>query len=599
VAINMTFIDFTTIIPSDWLNNVNGFVNYTFVNSVAQLRTSNHLIVTRIITTGYYSNSFNGAAAYVYDPSDTTSADNGGTIIVASDGARWKLYGQDVVNAYQFGAKFDGSTDDTVAIQKAVATGLPVELPAGTSVLTQPITCATKGQRISGKGRTTTIFNISSSFNLTAQGVFVVTSGEVGPVFEDFGVLFVQPDTNIRANLTVYPPAFYAYGQPRTRFQGLRITAGTHGIDIRGNSGGSDITECEFACFTTNIWIDGSLDSMKIDRCHIWNFSLTANQSSIFTDTATLGINTGRCDDLHVTDTLLLVGTGITTYTGAISGLGGNTFGEITNCDFDTTNGINQTGGWLTVTGSTFTQASTNNYAITGTANGVTYMMVANCLFSAAVVLTTPQISVTGNLFTLTLTGCQFHNVNNVPIMAASGNADILVSNSVFTMASNSSVTNPVVSMASGSFLTFIGNRFPQGRGSGSGNVITLASDGPHVLTGNDFGGWGISFPGSYTSLIFRNNANGPASVINRIVTGTRALSTTYTNNNNLPILLNVTMNGTTAGNLVGYVGGNQITIQGVATGSYGTLSYLVPEQATYQVTFSGTGSLAQWVETY
>jgi len=599
VAINTTFIDFTTIIPADWLNNVNGFVNYTFVNSVAQLRTTPHAQVTRVITTGYYSNSLNGSAAYVYDPADLTSPDNGGTVIVANDGARWKLFGQDYVHVYQFGAKFDGVTDDTTAIRNAVATGLPVELPQGTSVLTDTITCSTKGQRIEGKGRANTVFNINTTFNLSAQGVFVVTSGEVGPVFKDFGVFFVQPDTNVRANLVAYPPAFYAFGQPRTRFQGLRLTAGINGIDIRGNSGGSDFIECDFACFGSNIWIDGSLDSMKIDACHFWNFSLTANQISIFTDPSTLGINSGRCDDLHVTDTLLLVGTGITTYTGAVPGLTGNTFGEITNCDFDTTNGINQTGGWLTVTGSTFTQASTFNYAIQGSANGVTYMMVANCLFSAGAVLTSPQIAVSGNLFTLSLTGCQFHNVTNVPVMAATGNADILVSNSVFTMASNSSITNPVVSMASGSLLTFTGNRFPQGVGSGSGNVITLAADGPHIIVGNDFSGWGISFPGGYSSLVFRNNTGGPASVVNRIVTGSRALSTTYTNTNNAPILLNVAINGTTAGNLVGYVGANQIAIQGVATGSFGAITYMVPERATYQVTFSGTGSLAQWVETY
>ena len=55
------------------------------------------------------------------DSGDTTTANNGGTVIVASDNARWKLeLNGEPVNAMQFGAKNDGTTDSTTFVQAAI-----------------------------------------------------------------------------------------------------------------------------------------------------------------------------------------------------------------------------------------------------------------------------------------------------------------------------------------------------------------------------------------------------------------------------------------------------------------------------------------------
>lgn len=72
------------------------------------------------------------AGAFTRDDADTTTADNGGTIIVATNGKRWKRVYSGLPNVKWFGAKGDGSTDDTTAIVAAHATGFPVFYPAVT-----------------------------------------------------------------------------------------------------------------------------------------------------------------------------------------------------------------------------------------------------------------------------------------------------------------------------------------------------------------------------------------------------------------------------------------------------------------------------------
>ena len=84
----------------------------------AVLKTSNN----RVFVTGYYAAGDGGGGPYWYDSTDTTTADNGGTVIVAADGGRWKLIQQTgLISVRQFGAKGDGTTNDTAAVNAAIA----------------------------------------------------------------------------------------------------------------------------------------------------------------------------------------------------------------------------------------------------------------------------------------------------------------------------------------------------------------------------------------------------------------------------------------------------------------------------------------------
>lgn len=62
-----------------------------------------------------------GGGTFYYDASDTTSADNNGTVIVTSGGERWKRKLDGFVSVEMFGAIADGITDSSDAVKSAVA----------------------------------------------------------------------------------------------------------------------------------------------------------------------------------------------------------------------------------------------------------------------------------------------------------------------------------------------------------------------------------------------------------------------------------------------------------------------------------------------
>ena len=91
------------------------------VDSIDALRDVDSLYFTNATVKGYYIEGDGGGGQYYLDSADTTSADNGGSIIVASDSARWKLlnYGRPY-SVLQFGAVPDGATDSSTEIQAAI-----------------------------------------------------------------------------------------------------------------------------------------------------------------------------------------------------------------------------------------------------------------------------------------------------------------------------------------------------------------------------------------------------------------------------------------------------------------------------------------------
>lgn len=85
---------------------------------------------------GYYAQSDDGEGAFTYVSTDTTSVDNGGTIIVDASSRRWYRETSGApVNLKWFGAKGDGATDDSAAIAKWLAIRGALTASAGTYVM--------------------------------------------------------------------------------------------------------------------------------------------------------------------------------------------------------------------------------------------------------------------------------------------------------------------------------------------------------------------------------------------------------------------------------------------------------------------------------
>ncbi|WP_242176571.1 glycosyl hydrolase family 28-related protein [Pseudomonas sp. MONT-RG-20F-20-E-7-02] len=127
------------------------------VTNVAAVRLLSKLVYTKAQTLGYRSANDGGNGFYYLDPSDTTSADNGGTIIVAADGGRWKLVvNNGRVNVLQFGAYNDGGTDSAPMFQAAANASRQIFVPAGRYQLDTTVNLR-GGTYLEGAGREQTV----------------------------------------------------------------------------------------------------------------------------------------------------------------------------------------------------------------------------------------------------------------------------------------------------------------------------------------------------------------------------------------------------------------------------------------------------------
>ena len=113
------------------------------VENIAALRLGDFGQALRLSVGGYYSPAGPGGGEFIQSPSDTTSPDNGCTIIM--DAAGHRFYRKDVngrLSISACGARGDGLTDDTRAIQSAInlichdhGEGGVVLIPSGYEVL--------------------------------------------------------------------------------------------------------------------------------------------------------------------------------------------------------------------------------------------------------------------------------------------------------------------------------------------------------------------------------------------------------------------------------------------------------------------------------
>jgi hypothetical protein len=255
------------------------------------------------------------------------------------------------VSPFKFGAKGDGFADDTSAFEAALATGAPVDAGVGRFRLTRGLKVRA-GQVLRGESSRACSFLIDHEFDGSAPAVIDLQGPEPGGELRDLSISFSQPTTIERARLLSYPAAIRAAGVPRFKLSRLRIERARVAIDMRGNSGGATIDDLEISAFDKAIWIDGSLDSVKITRLHVWPFGVTKLQRAIYDDANNEGLRVGRCDDLTVSQSLLF---GLRKAAVFYRGDKGAAFGTLMGVDFDHCGGLICEAGNIRAIGCVFT----------------------------------------------------------------------------------------------------------------------------------------------------------------------------------------------------------------------------------------------------
>lgn len=132
------------------------------VDTIAALRLLQSSRNQRSKVMGYYAKGDGGGGDYYVDQADTTSADNGGSIIVASDGARWKLKVEGRVRSQQFGIVSGVAASQHIQLQRCITYGCTytggVELQFGQIRTDQSITFPNLAFDIIGASGTGTEF---------------------------------------------------------------------------------------------------------------------------------------------------------------------------------------------------------------------------------------------------------------------------------------------------------------------------------------------------------------------------------------------------------------------------------------------------------
>lgn len=209
--------------------------------SVAAVRALSKTRYSVARTMGYSGAGTPGPASYYLDPSDTTSADDGGSVLVnPTDGGRWKLFDAGTITPDKFGAVGDGVTDDLPAFNRAVAYLLQIGggtllIPAKTYYLSNELLISNGNVEVRGVSR----HNSRLLFDVNAvNGIhFSLAASGAGTDYQNANVYHL---TLLTMNTSAAAPApgkraiFY---EPSNSQQGSPYpTVNINGLEIRGSN---------------------------------------------------------------------------------------------------------------------------------------------------------------------------------------------------------------------------------------------------------------------------------------------------------------------------------------------------------------------------
>lgn len=183
----------------------------------------------------------------------------------------------------EYGAKGDGTTDDTTAIYNAVNSGLPVYFPVGRYLVSSPITPVAIGQMFFGAGwGSVIVYSGASAFNCNGvHGIYITNLNiEADNAHRESGYAI--------ANMT---------GQD-CHVHRVKIAA-YHGIEHGSNSG--VVSDCPIRCVGNGIKIYNGDNTETVENCIIGSYDFTGTPDSGYG----IVVEDGACVNLKNVSTLL------------------------------------------------------------------------------------------------------------------------------------------------------------------------------------------------------------------------------------------------------------------------------------------------------
>jgi hypothetical protein len=289
----------TPPVSADWWNNsgiptLGAFaVIPNSIATIAALRAATTATVgpAQSYVLGYHANADGGEGVFVYVSTDTTSADNGGTIIVDASGRRWyRLTGGAPTAVEWFGAVGNGTTDDTAAFQAALNS---IGIHGGTvhytgshkiNSITIPVGVILRGPNglpgAPGLGNFSPAYNSLFALLLTSGSTITLSGGATidGAYIFPFGMTFQQ--TNASAWVGT---AITGAGDDMT-VRSCMIMGFSQGFYSTGFSR-VRISDSNFDCVNC-VHVDNSNDVCHFENLQAWPFG-TISQAGTNTLTRT------------------------------------------------------------------------------------------------------------------------------------------------------------------------------------------------------------------------------------------------------------------------------------------------------------------------
>jgi hypothetical protein len=428
------------------------------------------------------------------------SGQAGGTVFVNCAGAH--------SGAWTIGTATSGIQE---AVQSLPGSG-KVWVPAGDhdmyAGVNVPVTYS--GVYIEGFGEPVTRLNVAANANNSSAGFFVWGgfSYNTGGI-RSLSINFIQPDSAVPGDYTQWKPAIRFANGGGLKIQDVLIQCAYDGVYATGCNG-MDISNLRVSSISHSVWIDFSADSVKIRGLHVYAaYGLTASQADIMSR-YNYGLAVGQVDDLQVSE--YTAGTYVPLFCYTSTQTGGNTFGNLTNCNFDTYGGVLMQDGIIQISNSQF--SPTGDCRAVYQSGGVLKLDAIRMFNMSSHAAVEAAFSVRmkrgGTVIdcdaTLSIENSWIYNHTDWWFITSgiaggyTGNANTVIVNNQFERPPNTAYAHPGITVQDGAGTTnratVTGNRMTQA-GTGSGIWLALGSDVAHVVAGNVAPGLTWFLPGT------------------------------------------------------------------------------------------------------